>query len=140
VPDRGGHGQDALVDAGGDAAQGACAVVFEAELAFQRIDDGFDALADRGEVAVPAGFVAAVRAHEGQVQVAGLAVELGAGEAFVTDHDSLGRDPVVVAGLFEQFRGDLAFAEFRVGQGPGDRHAVQSGEQVQLQAPVPAGV
>ncbi len=35
----------------------AAAVLFEAELSFQGVEDRLDALADRGEAAVTAGFV-----------------------------------------------------------------------------------
>jgi hypothetical protein len=39
VPDGGGHGQDALGDADGDALEGAPAVSFEVELAFEGVVD-----------------------------------------------------------------------------------------------------
>ena len=40
----------------------------------------------------------------------------------------------------EQVLADLPFPDLRVGQAPGDRHAVGGGEQVELEAPVVAGV
>ena len=46
VPDRGGHGQDALGDPDGDSFEGAAAVGFEVELAFEGVVDRFDELAD----------------------------------------------------------------------------------------------
>ena len=46
VPDGGGHGQDALGDADGDALEGAPAVGFEVELALEGVVDRFDQLAD----------------------------------------------------------------------------------------------
>ena len=39
VPDGGGQGEDALQDADGDSGGGAAAVVFEAELVFERVVD-----------------------------------------------------------------------------------------------------
>ena len=44
VPDGGGHGQDALADADGDAFEGPSAVGFEVELAFEGGVDRFDQL------------------------------------------------------------------------------------------------
>src|SRR5258708_13397935 len=49
VPDGGGHGQDALGDPDGDALEGAPAVCFEVELAFEGVVDRLDQLADRSE-------------------------------------------------------------------------------------------
>jgi len=45
VPDRCGHGQQALQDADQDAAWGVSAVLFEIELAFEGVKDRLDALA-----------------------------------------------------------------------------------------------
>ena len=49
MPDRGGEGEDALGDAGADAGDGAAAVAFEVELAFEGVVDRFDDLAQRFE-------------------------------------------------------------------------------------------
>ena len=46
VPDGGGEGEDALGDAGGDAVDGACAVSFEVELAFEGVEDRLDQLSE----------------------------------------------------------------------------------------------
>jgi hypothetical protein len=46
VPHGGGHRQDALGDADGDAAEGAPGVGFEVELAFEGVVSRFDQLAD----------------------------------------------------------------------------------------------
>jgi hypothetical protein len=48
VPDCGGHGEEALGDAAGDAFDSA-AVEFEVELAFEGVVDGLDELPDRFE-------------------------------------------------------------------------------------------
>jgi hypothetical protein len=42
APDGGGHGQDALGDADGDAGVAAPAVAFEVKLAFEGVVDRFD--------------------------------------------------------------------------------------------------
>src|SRR5690606_8597833 len=46
VPDRGGHGQEALGHSHGDAGEGASAVLFQVELAFEGVVDRLDELAD----------------------------------------------------------------------------------------------
>ena len=45
VPDRGGHGEDALQDAHYDAVGSAAAVLFQVELPFEGLVDRFDDLA-----------------------------------------------------------------------------------------------
>ncbi len=45
VPDRGGHGQDALSDPGAYAGDGAASVGLKVELAFEGVVDGLDDLA-----------------------------------------------------------------------------------------------
>ena len=45
MPDRGGEGEDALQDAGGDSRDRTPAVAFEVQLGFERVVDGFDAVA-----------------------------------------------------------------------------------------------
>jgi len=45
VPDRCGHGQEALKDPDEYAAWGVSAVLFEVELAFEGVEDRLDALA-----------------------------------------------------------------------------------------------
>jgi len=46
VPDRGGHGEDALQDADQDAGRGVAAVLFQVELPFEGVEDGLDGLAE----------------------------------------------------------------------------------------------
>jgi hypothetical protein len=55
VPDGGGEGQEPGGDAGVDPGEGAAAVVFEGELPFEGVDDGFDPLAAAGELAEAGG-------------------------------------------------------------------------------------
>jgi hypothetical protein len=45
-----------------------------------------------------------------------------------------------VTGEIEQAGGAFALADLRVGQASGHRHPLSGGDQVQLQAPVPAGM
>ena len=53
MPDGGGHGQDALSDAGAEAGDGASAVLLEVELALEGVVDGLDDLAHGFEELVP---------------------------------------------------------------------------------------
>ena len=64
VPDAGGEGEQALADACPDAFGDVAAVVFEGELAFERVVDRLDPLAHTAELAEPFGFVFAVGADE----------------------------------------------------------------------------
>src|SRR5260221_13761123 len=68
VPDAGGEGEEALADPGPDAFGDVAAVVFERELAFERVVDRLDPLAHSAELAEPFGFVFAVGADELRVQ------------------------------------------------------------------------
>ena len=63
VPDGGGEGQDSLQDADPDPGRRVSAVLFEVELAFEGVEDGFDPLADAAEVP-EAGFLIFVGAFE----------------------------------------------------------------------------
>ena len=45
VPERCCEGEEAGGDAGVDAGEGACAVVFQGELSFEGVEDPFDSLA-----------------------------------------------------------------------------------------------
>ena len=51
MPDSGGEGQESGSDACFDALKGACAVLFEGELAFESVEDGFYPLPDPAEFA-----------------------------------------------------------------------------------------
>src|SRR5882762_6028780 len=67
VPDRGGQGQDALQDAHGYAGDGASAVLFKVELAFEGFIDRFNTLPYRMEQATtrPRRFGAVRGSHNG---------------------------------------------------------------------------
>src|SRR5664280_118419 len=61
---RGGQGEQALSDAGEHAMRGAGPVVLQAELALEGVEHRLDPLSDAPEAAMPARFVAAVRAQQ----------------------------------------------------------------------------
>ena len=99
MPDGGGQGQQPGGDAGVDAGEGAAAVVFEGELAFEGVDDRLDPLPLPGQLAEPGGLVFAVGADQVRVQVAGdEGLEVAPGEALVAEDDLPGADQVVVTG------------------------------------------
>lgn len=62
MPVAGGQSEEALGDSGEDTSDGASAVGFGVELAFEGLVDRFDPLADAAKVAVAVGLVAAVGA------------------------------------------------------------------------------
>src|SRR5438128_7154101 len=87
VPDGGGHGQDALGDADGDAFEGAPAVGFQVELALESVVDRFDQLADglQQRLAASGGLVFAGRAQQGDAAAGQVVLGGAAGEALVGD-------------------------------------------------------
>ena len=66
VPDRDGQGEESLEDAHEDALLAVAAVSFQAELAFQRVEDRLDDLADRFQLSGTGSFLLAFecRPHE----------------------------------------------------------------------------
>src|SRR4249920_1057679 len=76
-PQHRGQGEQPLGDPDPDPGHGPATVCFQAELAFEGIDDALDTLADCAQVAVPGGFIAAVGPDEDGVQLADLTGELG---------------------------------------------------------------
>jgi hypothetical protein len=71
MPDGGSEGEQACGDTGVDPGEGAPAVGFEGELAFERVEDRFDPLAVTGEVAEAGGLVFAVGADQVGAEMAG---------------------------------------------------------------------
>src|SRR5690625_7341520 len=71
VPDSGGHGQQFGSNFGQESLESACAVVFQSELAFEGVKNGFNPLTDTTKVAKPWGFVFAIRPQQGGMQVVG---------------------------------------------------------------------
>lgn len=113
MPDSGGEGQEACGDAGIDAGGGSTAVVFQSELAFQRVEHGLDPLPDAAEFAEPRVLVLAVRADQVRAEVLGdERLERGSGEALVADDDLPGAEQVPV--VAEHRLGGFAFADLRV--------------------------
>src|SRR5690349_23151332 len=88
VPDGGGHGEQALGDAGAEASSGAAAVAFEVELALEGVVDRFDPLPDPADGPVPGRLVAAVRADQAhRVPGGDQVLEVPPGEPLVPDQD-----------------------------------------------------
>jgi len=140
VPDRCCQGEQALSDAGADSLAGASAVAFQAELAFEGVEDRLDPLPDPAEVAVAGRFVASVRAQQGDLKGSDLPFDLASGEALVGQHRRAGTQSPGLHGGGDQVQTDVSFADLRVGQTPRDGHPVRGGEQVQLESPVEPGV
>jgi hypothetical protein len=123
VPDAGGEGEESGGYPGVDACHGPSAVVFEAELAFEGVENGFDPLPDAAEFAESRFLVLAVRADQVRVEVLGdEPFEVAAGETFVPEDDLPGADEVVV--VFDQGLGDLAFTDLRISSSGALRSAV----------------
>ena len=93
VPDGGGHGQDALGDADGDAFEGPAAVGFEVEPAFEGVVDRFDQLPEGLEqrLAVAGGLVFAGGPKQGGPAAGQVCFGFAAGKALVGDEDQAGR-------------------------------------------------
>ncbi|HWR48950.1 MAG TPA: hypothetical protein VN327_15265 [Pseudonocardiaceae bacterium] len=101
-----------------------------------------DPLAHASEVAVAAlGGVSAVGMDQQHADlVGGEAFQFLAGQALVGQHDHPLAQRTVVAGVAEEFFGDLAFAQLGIGQTPRQWHALGGGDQIQRQPPIPARV
>src|SRR5215203_3537157 len=120
-------------DAGAEVAWGSGAVAFEVEQVFAGVEDGFDALPDRGEVRALFGLVAAGGSGDGGAERGHGGGEFAAGVALVAD------DRFSAAhGSREQRQRDLALGAVGGGQSGGARSAVRGAEQVQAHAPEPA--
>src|SRR5918995_52070 len=79
-PDVGGQGQQPLGDPDPEALNGVRAVVFQAELVFEGVEDGLDPLADPAQEAEPVRLIPAVRTGQGRTQLPDHSVELTAGQ------------------------------------------------------------
>jgi hypothetical protein len=108
-PERCGQGEQALGDPDPDPGQGPAAVLLQAELALEGVDNALDALADRAQIAVTGGLVTPVRALEAGAQITDLPVEAGPGKAFVANDGRAGQQPR--RGVLEQLGRDLTLAK-----------------------------
>src|SRR5579872_2833632 len=81
--DRGDECEEACLDAGAEAVQGAGAVAFEGEEVFAGVEDRLDPLSDRREVRPSAGLVFAAGPDDGGVEFGGGVFEVASGVAFV---------------------------------------------------------
>src|SRR4051794_3815596 len=110
--DRGGECEEAAGDAGAEAGPAAGAGAFEGEHVFERVENRFDPLPDRCQVAAAAGLVLAARPHDRRAQSGGGVGEFATGIAFVAEY---GQRPAAFDAR-EQLQADLALACFGRGQ------------------------
>jgi hypothetical protein len=136
VPNAGGQGEEALGNTGEDTGGSATAVLFEGELAFEGVEYALDPLPNWSKGTEPMLLALAVGPDQFGSEQGDMVFEEIAGEAFIAEDDLAGLD---AAGIPESL-GDLPLAEFGIGQAPGDGHSVRGGEQVELEAPVVAGM
>src|SRR4051794_35767091 len=85
--DAGGEREEALAEADAQAVERAGAVAFEAEQVFASPEDRLDALADRRQVRVAGGLVAARGADDVRVEVGDRGGERAADVALVADDE-----------------------------------------------------
>lgn len=97
MPDGCGEGEESLAGAGEDSGRCPASVLFQAELAFERVENGLDPLTDTGQSAVPYRFVLPVRAHQMDPRSVKVRLELPPGEALVGEDHLPGADEVMVA-------------------------------------------
>ncbi|BEL10262.1 hypothetical protein Q0Z83_084530 [Actinoplanes sichuanensis] len=123
MPDRGGHGEQALGDTGADAFDAAAAVQFDVELPFQGVVDRLDQLAYGFEqvLARTWGPVAVGRPWQPCPAFGEPPVEFGRDVAFAGDDQLSGPGGEETGVLFQHRGQDLTFVGFGVGQSPGDR-------------------
>src|SRR5437868_6205323 len=136
VPDRRGEGEQALGDPGADAGDGAAAVAFQVELAFQGVVDRFDDLAQRFEEAFAGSgrFAPAGGPEQGDPGLVEFGFERGAVVVLVADQDLPGLSGQA-GGAGEDVGQGVAFVGFGAGQRPADRQPVHGADQMQPQSP-----
>src|SRR5215211_807674 len=128
--DAGGERQDPLCDAGSEVGEGARPVALEREDVLEALEDGLDALADRGEVEPVVGLVLARRPQDEGSQLADRGLEFAARVALVAD------DRLAAAERpGQQLEGDLAFGPVGWLEGERSRGAVGGEHAVQAHAP-----
>ena len=120
MPEGGGEGEEAGADAHGDAGAGACFVAFEAELAFEGLDDRFDDLAQGPQESGAGtwGLGSGGGAQHGDAGVVEVGLECFGAVTLVGD-EGLARpgDP----GRGDHVCADVAFVGFRAGERERDR-------------------
>jgi len=137
VPDRCGHGQQALKDAHEDPTWGVSTVLFQIELSLKGVEDRLDALAERFEepAAGSFGFALASTAQQLDAALGDAGLELSPEVILVHKQDlpssGSGQGEVVV----EKAEQDLAFVGLGAGQREPDGQPVQGRDQVQPQPP-----
>src|SRR5258706_3609057 len=142
VPDGGGQGEDALQDSNGDAGDGASAVLFEIELAFEGVVDRFDALSYCPQQARTGAcrFGAVGGSHDSATAVVEPGFRIAVSVALVDDQDQPIRVVKHVRLQGDQIDEDLTFVSFGVAQSERDGQAGHVGDQGQPQTPEEPGV
>src|ERR671934_398524 len=137
-PDAAGQGEQPLADPDPDTSQGPATVAFQPKLVFERVEGALDPLPDPTQRPHPARLVSTVRTQQPGPIAGDQALELPASEALVAQDEQPRPQPRVF--VIQQGRHDLALAQLRCGQAPGDRQPVRGGQQVQPEAPAVAVV
>lgn len=139
MPDAGGEGEESCGDAGVDAWDGASAVVFEGELAFQGVKHGLDPLPDATEAPEPWVLILAVGAHQMRAELIGdEGLELASREPLVADDHLARLDEMPV--VAQQRRGHFPLSELRVRESPDHGHPVGGADQIETEPPEKPGV
>ena len=129
--DAGRQAKEALQDALAQTGQGARPVALQGEHVLAGPEDRLDALADRRELWVVAGFVLASRAHDRGVALGDGDGELAAGVALVAEQ----RLAAAALAAIQQHQPDVALVELRRGQFERAWGAVGREDRVQPEAP-----
>ena len=109
-------------------------MVLQDELALEGVEHRLDPLSDAPEAAMPARFVAAVRAQQPHAEPGYLLFDVAPRQALVGQHRGAGDNQPGLDGDGQQVQADLPLAQLRVRQAPGDGHSVGRGDQIELEA------
>jgi hypothetical protein len=121
-PDPGGQRQQPLGDPDPDSGQGAAAVLFQPELAFEGLEGALDPLPQAAQRSQPTRLIGAVGSQQPGAVVGDELVEPATGKALFAHVDQSPAQPGAL--MVQQGRDDLALTQFGAGQAPGDREPV----------------
>src|SRR5919109_1903150 len=132
-PDPRGQGEQSLGNPDPDPGQGAAAVPFQPELAFEGLEGALDPLPEAPQRAMPAWLISPVGSQQPGAVAGDELVELAAGKALVAQDD---QSRAQLGALVVQQGGhDLALTQFGAGQAPGDRQPVGGGQDIEPEPP-----
>src|SRR4029453_3022188 len=137
-PDPGGQRQQSLSDPDPDSGQGAAAVLFQPELAFEGLEGALDPLPEAAQRSQPTRLIRAVGAQQHRAIAGDQLLELLPSEALVAQDDQSPAQPGAL--MVQQGRDDLTLTQFGAGQAPGDREPVGGGQDIEPGAPEVGGV